>query len=185
MLTSGDLRPADILLSTGEAVASFFIRGATVSRFSHSALYIGEGQIVEAIGPGVGLKSLREAISDDTLVSVYRHVRITSAQAEQVVRYVSAQKDKLYDWSGAVGGGVTSESGFVMSLFLSPIVTVGGLAADLYNRANPEASFYCSELVALAFEKARLPLCDNGYSSTPADLSRSHLLNYIGDLKGG
>lgn len=183
MIATSDLRPADILLSTGEAVASFVIREATVSRFSHSALYIGDGQIVEAIGSGVTLQTLRAAMRDDTLVSVYRHLHMAPEQAQQVVRYVRQHVGKLYDWGGAVGGGVTSGSGFIVSLFLGPIVTSAGLAADLYNRANPEASFYCSELVALAFESAQLSLGGGAASSTPADLSRSHVLNYLGDLK--
>ena len=183
MISPGDLQPADILLSTGEAVVSVFIRGATVSRFSHSALYIGQGQIVEAIGSGVTLQSLREAMSDDTLVSVYRRLHMAPEQAQQVVRYVRQHVGKLYDWGGAMGGAVTSGSGFVLSLFLSPIVTGAGIAADLYNRANPDAAFYCSELVALAFESARLSLGNNAHSSLPADISRSHVLNYVGDLK--
>ena len=77
----------------------------------------------------------------------------------------------------------TSVSGFALSLFLSPIVTIGGIGADLYNRANPEASFYCSELVAIAFQRACVPLGSGAASTTPADISRSHVLNYVGDLK--
>lgn len=183
MLEPGELQLADILLSTGGAKVSTIIRGATVSRFSHAALYIGEGQIVEAIGSGVTLQSLRDAMSDDTLVSVYRRMRMSAEQAHQVVRYVRQQVGKLYDYTGVVGAGVTSPSGFVISLFLSPIVTVGGIAADLYNRANPDAAYYCSELVALAFESANVPLGSGAASTTPADISRSHVLNYVGDLK--
>jgi len=183
MLASTDLQLADILLSTGGAKASAVIRGATVSRFSHASLYIGEGQIVEAIGSGVTLQSLRDAMSDDTLVSVYRRLRMSAEQSRQVVRYVRLQVGKVYDYAGAVGGGITSPSGFVLSLFLSPIVTFGGIAADLYNRANPDAAFYCSELVALAFENAHVPLGSGAASTTPADISRSHVLNYVGDLK--
>lgn len=183
MLSPDNLRLADILLSTGGAKVSSVIRGATVSRFSHASLYIGAGQIVEAIGSGVTLQSLRDAMSDDTLVSVYRRLRMSDEQARQVVRYVRQQVGKAYDYAGAAGGGVTSPSGFVLSLFLSPIVTFGGIAADLYNRANPDASFYCSELVALAFESAKVPLGSGAASTTPADISRSHVLNYVGDLK--
>lgn len=183
MLSASDLRLADILLSTGEAAVSYAIRGATVSRFSHASLYIGDGQIVEAIGSGVTRQTLRDAMSDDTLVSVYRRLRMSDAQAQQVVRYVKQQVGESYDYSGALGGGVTSPSGFIVSLFLSPIVTVAGIGADLYNRADPEASFYCSELVALAFERANVPLGSGAASTTPADISHSHVLNYMGDLK--
>ena len=183
MISLSALQPADILLSTGSAAASVVIRGATVSRYSHAALYLGDGQIVEAIGHGVTLQGVRDAMSDDTLVSVYRRLQMSLQQGQQVVRYARRQVGKDYDYAGAMGGGITSPSGFVIGVFLSPIVLVGGIAADLHNRANPEASFYCSELVALAFENAGVPLGSGAASTTPADISRSHVLNYVGDLK--
>ncbi|CDI02550.1 conserved hypothetical protein [Candidatus Competibacter denitrificans Run_A_D11] len=183
MLTISDLKPADILLSTGEAKASKVIRGGTMSRYSHAALYIGKSQIIEAIGSGVTLQSLEDAMSDDTLVSVYRRLRMSDEQGLQVIRYAKEQIGKKYDYVGAFGGGVTSGPGFLIGIFLSPIVIGAGVAADLYNRMNPEAAFYCSELVAIAFEKAAVPLGSGAASTTPADISRSHVLNYIGDLK--
>ncbi len=183
MLSSNDLKPADILLSTGSAAASIVIRSGTLSRYSHAALYIGNSQIVEAIGSGVTQQSLQDAMSDDTLVAVYRRMRMSDAQRLQAIRSAKAQVGKKYDYAGAAGGGITSGPGFVIGLFLSPIVAIGGISADLYNRSNPEASFYCSELVALAFEKAGAPIGSGAASTTPSDVSRSHVLNYIGDLK--
>jgi uncharacterized protein YycO len=183
MLTVDDLQPADVLLSTGTAVASVVIRCGTVSRYSHAALYIDNGQIIEAVGEGVHQISLLDAMSDDTIVSVYRRMQMSQEQALQVVRYVKQQIGKKYDYSGAAGGGITSGSGFVIGIFLSPIVAVAGVAADLYNRTNPEATFYCSELVALAFKSAQVPLGGGAASTTPQDISRSHVLNYVGDLK--
>jgi uncharacterized protein YycO len=183
MLALSDLQLADILLSTGSAAASVVIRAGTVSRYSHAALYIGDNQIIEAIGSGVTRQGIRDAMSDDTLVSVYRRMRMSPEQAVQVATYARRNVGKSYDYTGAAGGGITSPSGFVIGVFLSPIVVMGGIAADLYNRANPEASFYCSELVALAFESANLSLGSGAASTTPADISRSHVLNYVGDLK--
>lgn len=81
------------------------------------------------------------------------------------------------------GGGVTSGSGIIIGIFLSPIVVAAGISADLYNRHNPDASFYCSELIAIAFEKAGVPSGSGAASTTPKDISRSHVLNYVGDLK--
>ena len=60
-----DLELADILLSTGSAAASVVIRAGTVSRYSHAALYIGNGQIIEAIGSGVTRQGIRDAMADD------------------------------------------------------------------------------------------------------------------------
>ena len=167
MLSINDLKPADILLSTGSAKASAMIRTGTISRYSHAALYIGNNQIIEAIGSGVMLQSLNDAMSDDTLMTVYRRLRMSDGQGLQVIRYVKQQVGKRYDYSGAAGGGVTSGSGIIIGIFLSPIVVVAGISADLYNRHNPDASFYCSELVAIAFEKAGVPLGSGAASTTP------------------
>jgi cell wall-associated NlpC family hydrolase len=186
MITPDELQAADILLSTGDAAVSWVIRGATVSRFSHAALYVGDGDIVEAIAEGVVRQSLEKAMGDDTLVVAYRRIGISAAQARQVVRYVMEAKNagKKYDALGAVGAGVTSPSGFAIGMFVSPIVTIGAVHADLANRLDPEAKFFCSELVALAFEKAGVPLGRGSAASTsPADIERSHVLNLIGELK--
>ena len=178
-----DLQTADILLSTGDALASAAIRIHTMSRYSHASLYIGGGQVIEAIGSGVTLQSVPQAVKDDRLVSVYRRLHITPGQANMVVRYARQQIGKDYDLSGALGSGARTAGGSMVGIFLSPIVAIG-LAADLYNRANPEAAFFCSELVTLAFENAALPLDIGGASATPEDIRRSHVLNYVGDLKG-
>ena len=55
----------------------------------------------------------------------------------------------------------------------------------------PEAGVFCfpesmspAELVAMAFEHANVPLGSGAASTTPADISRSHVLNYLGNLVG-
>ncbi len=190
MLTVNDLRPADILLSTGDAAASSAIRFGTGSRFSHAALYAGNGEIIEAIGEGVVRQSLARAMRDDTLVCVYWRIGMSDAQAGQAIRYATVQIGKPYDELGAVGAGVTSGRGFVLSVFagaINPIAALGvnvAIAADVINRLNPERTFFCSELVALAFEKAGVPLGRGAASTTPQDVASAHVLNLIGTLKG-
>lgn len=190
MLTESDLRPADILLSTGDASVSGAIRFGTGSRFSHASLYSGNGEIIEAIGEGVVRQSLDRAMRDDTLVCVYRRIRMSDAQAQQVLRYASSQVGKPYDEAGAIGAGVTSGRGIMLSVFagvLMPITRVGtviAIGADLINRWNPERSFFCSELVALAFENAGVPLGSGAASTTPQDVASAHVLNFVGTLKG-
>jgi len=188
-LSVKDLEVADILLSTSNHFVSWAIRTGTLSRYSHAALYIGNGTIIESIGEGVKQNTLNDAMSQNSLVSVYRRLNMPAGQANMVVQYAMQQQrlGKKYDLSGAFGGGVTSTSGMFISIFLSPIVAIGGMAADDINRNNPEGKFYCSELVAMAFEYAKVPLTTGVFSSsssmTPQDISHSHYLNYIGDLK--
>lgn len=188
MLNQSDLSTADILLSTGTSGTSRAIRAMSGSRYSHAALYIGNGEIIEAIGAGVVRQDLSRAMADDTLVSVYRRLRMSSAQANMVVRYATSQIGKPYDEMGALGGGATSTGrGGVITVFASwiiaPVIGVVLVGADVVNRINPESSFYCSELVALAFDHANVSLGSGAASTTPGDISSAHVLNFIGHLK--
>lgn len=183
MLSESDLQIADILLSTGSATVSRVIRGATGSNYSHAAIYIGNGNIIEAVGDGVQLKSLKRAMTDDSLVSVYRHSNLSSGQGQKAVAYARLQVGKPYDSAGAAGGGLTSGRGIVIAVFLGPLLAGIGFAADIRNRNNPEAAFYCSELVALSFAHAGVSLGSGAASTTPEDIKKSRQTNYIGELK--
>jgi cell wall-associated NlpC family hydrolase len=75
------LKNADIIVSTTNAAISRAIRMATGSAVSHAILYIGGGQVMEAIGEGVTLRPLSQAIAQARLAVTYRHPSITDAQA--------------------------------------------------------------------------------------------------------
>jgi uncharacterized protein YycO len=187
MLTVNDLRPADILLSTGDATVSAAIRAGTGSRFSHASIYVGDSEIIEAIDPGVVRQSLARAMSDDTLVCVYRRIRMSDAQARQVIRYATTQVGKSYDVAGAVGAGASSGRGLVIRVFagaMMPVVGTALAAADAINQFNPDRSFFCSELVAMAFAEAGVPIGGGGASTTPGEIESAHVLNLVGNLKG-
>lgn len=179
-----DLKAADILLSTGDAIESRAIRGASLSRYSHAALYIGDGDVIEAIADGVKKDTLTNVIDDDTLVAVYRRAPMSEAQATAVVRYAVNQRGKSYDYTGALGAGVTSGSGYPISFIISPLITSAGLVSDVINRVLPERTFFCSELVAMAFASANVPLTSGAASTTPADISCAHVVSLLGYLKG-
>src|SRR5688572_6012988 len=81
----------DILLSTtGEAI-SVAIRKLTRSEISHTTLYVGGGQVIEAIGSGVELRSITDAIADDSVVVAVRHPHLTSQEALQVRDYAGTR----------------------------------------------------------------------------------------------
>ena len=66
-ITQAEMQPADIIVSTGSGAVSAVIRTGSLSPYSHAALYIGNGEVIEAIGEGVVRQSLANALSDDTL----------------------------------------------------------------------------------------------------------------------
>ncbi len=185
-ISISSLKPADILLSTGSGAVSNVIRKGTGSRFSHAALYIGNGNIIEAIGTGVVNQSLKSAMSDDTLVVVFRHKTISPSQAATAISYARKQVGKKYDASGAAssasGSPVVIAVGFIMGP-IGTVLTTGLSAAGAYNAINSEGSFYCSELVAHAFAKANCPIGPSKSSITPKAVSNSSKLTLIGNLK--
>ncbi len=81
---------------------------------------------------------------------------MSDAQAQMAIRYATTQIGKPYDAAGAASAGATSWGrGGLLTLFSGPIIGTALIGLDIKNRINPEGSFFCSELVALAFEHAR------------------------------
>lgn len=181
-ITSAQMQPADIIVSTATGAVSGTIRAGSMSRFSHAALYIGNGEVVEAIGEGVVRQSLENALADDTLAVVYRRNGLTSAQAGMVISFASNQTGKKYDYAGVVGASSTTPGGILGRVIFVPIA----IAQDVGNIANmisPESSFFCSELVLRAFEKASVPI-SSSRTSSPGDIPVSHSVKFVGNLKG-
>jgi cell wall-associated NlpC family hydrolase len=181
---SEQLQPADIIVSTTSANVSAFIRTATLSRVSHARLYIGNGEIIEAVSPQVRQTTLANAINEDILTIAYRHQAMTPALAEGVIRFAQRQIGRYYDYSGgAAAGGVYADVFVCRIIPLACVFAAGGRAGNII---SPDATFFCAELVARAFEVNNLPLVNMAsYRVNPDDVMTSRVLNYVGNLRGG
>jgi cell wall-associated NlpC family hydrolase len=183
------LQPADVIVSTTDAAISTGIRSATGSTVSHAALYAGGGYIIEAIGEGVVKRPHFKALEEDILAIAYRRVGITTDKAKEVVSYAERYVGRPYDKLGAVGSGTTSSRGGAIYMgikIISP--AAGGVLGDrVKNNAsdgNKDNAFFCSELVARAFELAGIPISDLPASYTnPMGVMRSSKLQFLGDLE--
>jgi len=183
------LQPADVIVSTTDAAISTGIRSATGSTVSHAALYAGGGYIIEAIGEGVVKRPHFKALEEDILAIAYRRVGITTDKAKEVVSYAERYIGRPYDKLGAVGSGTTSSRGGTIYMgikIISP--AAGGVLGDrVKNNAsdgNKDNAFFCSELVARAFELAGIPISDLPASYTnPMGVMRSSKLQFLGDLE--
>ena len=183
------LQTGDIIVSTTGAQVSSLIRWATKSQVSHAVLYIGGGQVVEAVGEGVMLRSLADAVAEATVAVAFRHPSLTTAQALVVRDFAGQQLGKAYNYWGIVRQG-----GFQLDreTFCSG---KGGADYDRcvnwVGRVNlgkgDDDSFFCSQLVVAAYQNAGVPL-----TSTPpnwnspdnlAQLGMSKRLGYVGHLK--
>jgi uncharacterized protein YycO len=183
-ISESSLQKADIIVSTTSATVSKVIKGATLSNVSHARLYVGNGEVIEAVGEGVRRAKLSVAMNEDTLTVAYRRKSLDSSSADIVIRYAERQIGKPYDYGGAAGAGNTSAGGTLVRI-LFPALGAGLDAAAIRNMISPDDSFFCSELVARAFKEANAPIVSSSPGRTqPGDISTSHFLTYVGHLRG-
>lgn len=160
------LQAADIIVSTTRAGISRTIRLGTASPVSHAALYIGNLEVIEAIGEGVVRRGLVQALADDALAVAYRSPATTPRIANRIVQYARSQIGRPYSVAGAA------------------------LSTDqvLCRLVGPRpASFFCSQLVFESYRLGGLPLTNlPSQCITPNDavVIAQHRLNYVGHLLG-
>jgi len=167
------LQNADFIVSTQGGATSAVIRLGTLSHVSHVALYVGYGQIVEAIGKGVSLNQLSDALMDDRLAVAYRYPDLDATDALKIRDFVGLQLDKGYNYAA-----IASQACLITGL----IVCIG---ADLV--ARKQDRFICSQLVLAAYESVGIKLTKTRLTkSRPGDIPHLQLkgtLNYVGHLK--
>lgn len=90
------IAPGDILLtfSSGE-LTNFFIEG----EYKHCAMYIGQGEIIEAIGKGVVIREIEYFASSKDKIGVFRPLFCSGVEAVNAVKIAVNQKGKKYDYN--------------------------------------------------------------------------------------
>ncbi len=178
------LEIGDIIVSTTTEAPSIAIRriGAPVS---HVMLYVGGGQVVEAVGEGVVYRPLTEALAHSYVGVAFRHPTMTPDQALQVRDYVGQRIGAAYDYDLIVAharyqlGRVVCQQ-LPQALQDRCMSLVGPV--DI-GRGN-DGRFICSSLVAEAFAAAGVPLLPVPARSTnPGDIALSANLIYLGHVK--
>lgn len=172
------LQPGDIIVSTARHAVSYAIRAGTISAISHAMLYVGDGNVIEAVGDGVREVALGTAIAGAILAVAYRDARVDATKAAAIVGYARAQVGRPYDYAGVARAGHR----ILFPLAGRVLDAVAGLAGVGSDSAR---AFYCSELVFAAYREAGVPLTASAPdTSTPDDLvqlSRANL-GYVGHL---
>ncbi len=183
------LEVGDLLVSTTREVPSRLIRLVTQAPVSHAMLYIGDGQVVEAIEKAIVLRTVEEAVADSHLVVAFRHPVLTPEQALRVRDYAGQQLGKPFNFVG-----ILRQAGFQ----LDRRTFCNGKTGDEYDqcvrwvgRVNLGTAtndrFFCSELVLKAYESAGIPLTTTppNYNSPGEipELLQNGTLTYVGHLK--
>lgn len=183
------LEIGDIILSTTGQSVSRAIRRFTSSPVSHSILYIGGGQVVEAVGDGVVLRSLQEALHDAILAVAFRYPELPPNKGLQIRDFAGHQIGRSYNYWGIVQqAGFQIDRRAICNRFSDPAVRAR--CVNWVGRVNlgtgSNDTFFCSELVLAAYRAAGVPLTSTPpHWSSPDDLARLRLsrrLGYVGHL---
>ena len=183
-----ELRPADVLVTTGRSYISGAIRTATGSDYSHTVLYLGDNRVMEAISEGVVERDLDVPLSEASLAVALRRRHMTDVTRKSVVAYARRFKGRPYDYVGAAGAGLTHKRGQLACVVGAPTgcLTLYAAAKINANEKNRDKRFFCSELAARCYELAGVPITDGSPSfTTPRAVRVSRYLLYVGHLVGG
>jgi len=180
----------DIILSTTNAPESRLIRFGMGSEISHAGLYLGGGEMAEAVASGVRIARVEAAQMDNhtTVMVAFRYPGLTPAQQDRIAGFARGQVGRRYDYVGIV-----RQAPFQLAQHWCRALE--GSAAERCRRwtgkvflgTSGNDTFFCSELVVAAYQAAGVPLTAEMPSWTsPEDLRELHLsrrLGYVGHLK--
>lgn len=194
----GSLQPGDIILSSGNGITSLGVRLFTVAPVSHAALYVGNGDIIEAVGEGIRRRSLSDALDDEAVAVAFRHPALLPAQAGKIGEFAAAQVGKKYNHLGVLLQAPFSIERRVCELPVIPSLVrdfcIRGVALIQLGAVSNER-FFCSQFVLEAYRFAGLPITNaDPRLISPADILhmregdvssvRVHqTLAYVGHLK--
>ncbi len=194
------LRAGDILLSAANGITSAGIRLFTLAPVSHAALYIGNGEVAEAVGEGVRVRSVAEVLDEESVVVAFRHPSLDDTGAARIRSFAQEKVGDRYNYVG-----VMMQAPFSIERRLCELPTVpasirdaciNGLATvQLGNGSAGDDRFFCSQFVLEAYREAGHPITkSNPTWVSPADILHmregdvssiqvDQPLTYVGHLK--
>ncbi len=201
-IDESQLMAGDLLFSSSVGATSFGIRLFSTSSVSHVALYIGEGKVAEAVGSGVQVVPLADAIKHSDKLFVLRRPDLTPEQSAKISEFAAEKLGRGYNYAGIVKMMPFMVTKQLCALnpfsrdFRRQCLT-GLAASQLGNDAPDPQRYFCSQFVIAAFKYSGQPLtnADAGWVS-PADLLHMREgdvhtltpvkpLHYVGHLRPG
>lgn len=186
-ITTSVLRRGDIIVSTTTKLLSEAIRRRSGTEVSHSILYIGDGQVIEAVGAGVILRPLDEALSDASLAVAFRHPRIRLDQEERIRDFAMSQLGRRFNVWGLISHprfGVLPGLCDQMPAADRTVCRAWNGLVNIVRRGDNQ--LFCSQLVFAAYDSANLSLGSIPGASSPGEIPTLNLLEslqYIGHLR--
>ena len=198
LVSGAALRPGDILLSSAAGLQSAGIRLVTLAPVSHASIYIGDGEIAEAVGEGIRRRSVTRLVDEESSVVAFRHPGVQPGHAEKMKGFVRETEGQKYNFVGVMLHAPFSVERRLCEVPLAPSMLrefcLNGVGAVQLGLGRSDR-FFCSQFVLEAYRRAGLPLTDTDPRFlSPADLLHMRegdvpsvqvhqALQYVGHLK--
>ena len=193
-----DLQAGDILFSSEASVQSLGIRLFSNAAVSHVFLYLGDGEIAEAVGAGVRIRRLDEALKESNLTAAFRRPDLTEENIAALRDFAPQQNGRRYNFLGIVKQVPYSLARNACELPVIPrrirrfcLNTMAAVMIPSFGNRR----FFCSQFVIEAFNRAGKPLTSKSPEwLDPADILHMRegdvatftpkvRLNYVGHLQ--
>lgn len=203
-ITGSALKPGDLLFSSSIGVTSLGIRLISTSSVSHVAIYLGDEKVAEAVGAGVQIVSLQEAMQHSDKIFALRVPDLTGEEADAIRTFARQAEKGRYNYRGIIE--------FIPFMMTRQLCSLNPFSADFRQQCvnglaksqlsetgltQQKTAWFCSEFVSDAFKNAghALTMAEPGWIS-PADLLHMRdgdvaafkpeaQLQYVGHLKPG
>ena len=156
------LRDGDILLSAEAAPLSSGIRLFTLAPVSHAAVYVGEGEVAEALGGGVRLRTVARMLDEESVIAVFRHPQLDAAAAQRIRDTARSRIGLHYDYVSTFLYIPFALQRHACELPVLPAFLRGAcvtvLARVQLGLPGPKDRFFCSSFVLDAYADAGVPL---------------------------
>jgi cell wall-associated NlpC family hydrolase len=156
-----ELLAGDILLSADPGLASAGIRLLTTSPVSHAAIYVGNGEVAEALRGGVRLRSIDRVLKEETVVAAFRHPLLDEAHAQRMSEFAREQVGKPYDFVGVVMHAPFALQRRVCELPGVPTLLREACLSTLATLQlihGGDDRFFCSQFVLESYRAVGLPI---------------------------
>ena len=193
-----DLQAGDILFSSEASVQSLGIRLFSNAAVSHVFLYLGNGEIAEAVGAGVRIRRLDEALKESNLTAAFRRPDLTEENIAALRDFARQQNGRRYNFLAIVKQVPYSLARNACELPVIPrrirrfcLNTMAAVMIPSFGNRR----FFCSQFVIEAFNRAGKPLTSKSPEwLDPADILHMRegdvatftpkaRLNYVGHLQ--
>lgn len=184
------LEVGDLIVATTNHPISGLIRAGSGAPVSHVMLYVGQGeQVIEAVGDGVLLRPLSQAIEHAVLAVAFRVRGLDATQRQQVADAACRYVGRGFGFLGLVRAGLYKIDSALCDLLPNGAgERCRAFAGRIDLGQGSTNRMFCSQLVIQSFLDAGKPLTSEvPHGVAPGDIvnldMRDNVLDYVGHLK--